>query len=123
MSDESKQIPPYFKEYLELKFKELHNAIAINKEEHTKDILDINQKTKEYDTKIKILEEENVRFKNDKKWIWIIISAIIFSGGTLGFLLKFWVEQSVKTWSTEAVFDAINQKVLSAETANKKILK
>lgn len=123
MSDESKQIPPYFKEYLELKFKELHNAIAINKEEHTKDILDINQKTKEHDTKIKILEEENVRFKNDKKWIWIIISAIVFSGGILGFLLKFWVEQSVKTWSTEAVFDAINQKVLSAETANKKILK
>jgi hypothetical protein len=41
MSEMDKQLPPYFKEYLEQKFTALHDAIRDNKKAHDEDIVDM----------------------------------------------------------------------------------
>jgi len=81
MSDDNFSI----KEVMEAQFKEVHNHLD-----------KIETQTLKTNGRVSKLEQDRAK-------IWGAIGAVVFLSGTLLFLLKFWVEQSVKTWARESV--------------------
>lgn len=51
--------------------------------------------------------------ENHKAWLWGSIATLVFISTILGFLIRFWVEQSVKIWAKESVTQALKDQVES----------
>lgn len=74
------------------------------------DVKDIKEQTTKTNGRVSKLEQH-------KAWLWGAMAALIFVGGTIGFLVKYWLERSVRDWAADTVKDTVPE-VLSTYEIN-----
>lgn len=88
------------KEYIEHAMNDVKDKITVIHE----DVKEIKVQTTKTNGRVNSLE-------NHKSWLWGAFAGVLLISGLLGFLIKFWVKENIREWTSIAVEEALKNNV------------